>query len=124
MTRKPKSAKTPAKTIDGYLAKVSDDQRVALEKLRKTIKAVMPKAEECICYQIPSFRLGKKYVVSFAAWANHCAFYPGSHAIKVHQAALKSYDLDKGTVRFPVARPLPSVLVRKLVRARIAQING
>lgn len=124
MTRKPKPAKAPAKTIDAYLAKVSDDQRVALEKLRKTIRAIAPKAEECVAYQIPSFRLNGKYLVSFAAWANHCAFYPGSHAIKVHKIALKAYDVDKGTIRFRADHPIPAGLVRKLVKARIAQSAG
>ena len=87
-----------------------------LEKLRKAIKAAAPKAEECIAYQIPSFRLNGKYLVSFAAWAKHCAFYPGSAATKVHKAALKDYDVDKGTIRFPASKPLPATLVRKLVR--------
>lgn len=122
MKRKPKTNKKVAKTVDAYLAKMPDDQRSALEKLRKMIKAAAPKAEECICYQIPSFRLNGKYLVSFAAWAEHCAFYPGSFAIAVHKNALKAYDTDKGTIRFRPDHPLPAGLVRKLTKSRIEQI--
>jgi uncharacterized protein YdhG (YjbR/CyaY superfamily) len=59
--------------------------------------------------------------VSFAAWANHCAFYPGSFPLEVHQKELKTYDTSKGTLRFPVDSSLPATLVRKLVKARITQ---
>ena len=60
-------------------------------------------------------------LVSFAAWANHCAFYPGSYPLEVHKHALKNYDTSKGTLRFPIDSPLPIALVRKLVKARIEQ---
>jgi uncharacterized protein YdhG (YjbR/CyaY superfamily) len=122
MKSKPKTGRSAPKSIDDYLARVSDDQRITLEKLRRTIKAAVPSLEECMAYQIPSFRLGGKYLISFAAWKEHCAFYPGSHPIKTHREALKAYDTNKGTVRFPANKPLPTVLVRKLVRSRIAQV--
>jgi len=115
MTAKPK-------TIDEYLAPLSSEQRTTLEKLRKAIKAAAPKAEECISYDIPGFRLEGKMLVSFAAWANHCAFYPGSHALKVHQDELKTYGTSKGTIRFKTGSPLPATLVRKLVKSRIESI--
>jgi uncharacterized protein YdhG (YjbR/CyaY superfamily) len=113
----------PAKpqTIDEYLAPLSSDKKAALEKLRKDIKSAAPGAEECISYQIPSFRFGGRMLVSFAAWANHCAFYPGPHPIEAHQNELKDYETSKGTIRFPIDSPLPSTLVRKLVKTRIAQ---
>lgn len=112
---------TKPQTIDEYLARVSRDKRVALEKLRRAIKAAAPKAEECISYQIPGFRLNGRMLVSFAAWANHCAFYPGSYPLEVHKQELKNYDTSKGTLRFPIDAPLPVALVRKLVKARIEQ---
>lgn len=112
---------TKPQTIDEYLAPLSSDKRSALEKLRQAIKAAAPKAEECISYQMPSFRLNGRMLVSFAAWANHCAFYPGSYPLEFHQKELKKYDTSKGTLRFPVHRPLPATLVRKLVKARIEQ---
>lgn len=112
---------TKPKTIDEYLARLTSDERAALEKLRRAIKAAAPKAEECISYQMPSFRLNGRMLVSFAAWANHCAFYPGSYPLEFHQKELKKYDTSKGTLRFPADRPLPTTLVRKLVKARIEQ---
>jgi uncharacterized protein YdhG (YjbR/CyaY superfamily) len=121
-TATPAKADTP-KTPDDYLAAVSDDKRAALETLRKTIKAAAPKAEECISYQLPAFRLNGKLLVAYGAAANHCAFYPGTvlHALK---SELKDYDTSKGTIRFPANRPLPPALVRKLVKLRIAKVNS
>ena len=110
---------TKPQTIDEYLATLSSDKRAALEQLRRSIKAAAPKAEECISYQMPGFRLNGRMLVSFAAWANHCAFYPGSYPLEVHQKELKKYETSKGTLRFPIDRPLPSALVRRLVKARI-----
>lgn len=112
---------TKPRTIEEYLAPLSKEKRAALEKLRRDIKSAAPKAEECISYQLPSFRLDGRMLVSFAAWANHCAFYPGSFPLEVHQKELKTYDTSKGTLRFPVDSPLPATLVRKLVKARITQ---
>ena len=108
-------------TIDEYLAALSDDKRAALEKLRKAIRAAAPRAEECISYQIPAFRLDGRLLVAFGAAANHCAFYPTSHPVAAHKDELKNYDTSKGTIRFPADKPLPVALVRKLVKARIAQ---
>jgi len=113
-------------TIDAYLAAVGDPKkRAALEKLRRTIKAAAPKAEECISYGLPAFRLYGKPLVAFGAAAGHCAFYPMSAAtIAAHAADLKGYETSKGTIRFPPETPLPAPLVRKLVRARIAESAG
>lgn len=115
-------AKPRVKTIDEYLAALSDEKRAALEKLRKTIKAAAPKAEECISYQLPAFRLGGRMLVAFGATANHCAFYPmSSSTVEAYKDELKGYDTSKGTVRFQAGNPLPATLVRKLVKARIAE---
>jgi uncharacterized protein YdhG (YjbR/CyaY superfamily) len=108
------------KTIDEYLTAVSADKRAALEKLRKAIRAAAPKAEECISYGLAAFRLNGKFLVALGAAANHCAFYLGS-TVQPHKNALKQYDTSKGTIRFQASKPLPAALVRKLVRARIAQ---
>jgi uncharacterized protein YdhG (YjbR/CyaY superfamily) len=110
-----------AKTIDEFLAHLNADKRAALEKLRKTIRAAVPKAEECISYGVPSFRLDGKLLVAYGAGAKHCAFYPGAHPIEVHKDELKAYSTSKGTVRFPADSPLPVALVRKLVKTRIAE---
>ena len=112
---------TKVKTVDEYLARVSDDKRAALQKLRKTIKAAAPRAEECISYQLPAYRLNGM-LVAFGATASHCAFYPMSAStVAAHKEELKDYDTSKGTIRFQPDNPLPASLVRKLVRARIAE---
>ena len=108
------------KTIDEYLAALSEDKRAALEKLRKTIRAAAPKAEECTSYQIPAFRLNRKFLVAYGAATNHCAFYPGS-TVNALKDELKGYNTSKGTIRFPADKPLPTALVRKLVRLRIEE---
>jgi uncharacterized protein YdhG (YjbR/CyaY superfamily) len=112
---------TKPQTIDEYLALLSSDKRAALEKLRKDIKSAAPKAEECISYQMPGFRLNGRMLASFAAWANHCAFYPGRYPLEAHSKELNRYDTSKGTLRFPIESPLPATLVRKLIKARIEQ---
>src|SRR6266550_1022802 len=86
------------KTHDDYLVVVSDDKRAALEKLRKSIKAAAPEAEECVSYQLPAFRLNGKLLVAYGAAANHCAFYPGS-TLQAIKDELKDYD----TARAPSA---------------------
>ena len=110
------------KTIDEYLAALSADKRAALEKLRKTIRALAPKAEECISYGLAAFRLDGRPLVAFGATANHCAFYPmSSLTVEAHKDELKDYDTGKGTIRFQAVKPLPAALVRKLVKARISE---
>jgi len=112
------------KTIDEYLAALSEDKRAALEKLRKTIKAAAPKAEECISYQLAAFRQNGM-LVALGATANHCAFYlMSSSTVEAHKDELKDYDTSKGTIRFQADKPLPVALVRKLVKARIAENAG
>jgi len=109
------------KTHDDYLRALSADKRSALEKIRKDIKAAAPKAEECMSYGIPGFRLNGKLLVSYGAGAKHCAFYPGS-IVQQFKKELKDYNTSgKGTIRFPADKPLPSPLVRKIVKARIAE---
>jgi uncharacterized protein YdhG (YjbR/CyaY superfamily) len=108
-------------TIDEYLATLKGDQREALQRLRKVIGAAAPKAQECISYGIPAFRLGGRLLVAFGAAAKHCAFYPGSYPVEANRDELGAYDTSKGTVRFQSDRPIPATLVRKLVKARIAE---
>ncbi len=110
------------RTIDEYLAGVSAEQRAALERLRKAIRAAAPNAEEYIGYGLAAFRLDGRPLVAFGASANHCAFYPmSSSTVEAHKVELKGYDTSKGTIRFHADSPLPAVLVRKLVKARIAE---
>jgi uncharacterized protein YdhG (YjbR/CyaY superfamily) len=109
------------KGIDAYLRKLDPDKRRALQKLRKAIKSAAPGAEECISYQIPAFRLDGRMLVWFHAAKNHLSFFPGAYPIKACNRDLKAYKTSKGTVRFASDKPLPDRLVRKLVKARIAE---
>ena len=108
-------------SIDDYLAPLSPEKRAALEQLRRAIQSAAPRAEECISYDVPGFRLGRRLLVSFGAATNHCAFYPGAAPIRAHRAALKAYSTSTGTIRFPIDQPLPAALVRKLVKTRVAE---
>ena len=122
MTSKMKLA---PKTIDEYLAAVSADKRAVLEKLRRTIRAAAPKAEECITYGIAAFRLHGKAIAGFGAATNHCTFFPmDGRTVENYKAELKDYDTSKGAIRFSVDKPLPATLVRKLVKARIADVTA
>ena len=112
-----------AGAVDVYLAGVAAEQRSALEKLRATIRAAAPEAEECISYGVPAFRQNGP-LVGYGATAKHCALYLMSGStVAAHEEELRGYDTSKGTIRFTPERPLPEALVTRLVRARVAE-NG
>lgn len=108
------------KTVDDYLAALPEESRATLEKIRKTIKTVAPKATEVISYQIPMYKQ-HGMLVGFAAFKGHCSFFPGSKALVTYQDELKAYETSKGTIRFPIGKPLPAALVKKIVKTRIAE---
>ena len=111
----------PAKDIDDYLASLPEVVRVAFERLRRTIKAAAPKATEDISYGIPVFK-HHGMLVGFAAFETHCSFFVMSPSVmKKHARELKSYDTSKGTIRFQTNKPLPTSLVKKLVKARLQE---
>ncbi len=114
----------PAKPRDlaEYLARIPDDKRAALEKLRERMLAAAPGAEDCIAWQMPALRLEGRTLVCYAAARNHCSLYPMSAQVIEDLAdELEGYSLSKGTIRFDAARPLPAALVKKVVKARIAE---
>jgi uncharacterized protein YdhG (YjbR/CyaY superfamily) len=121
MTSGKSKSKATGATIDEYLAKLAAPQRAALESLRRTIKSTAPQAEECISYGVPAFRQGRM-LVGFGATANHCSFFLMSgNTVAQHAEKLARYDTSKGTVRFTPEKQLPAALVRKLVKARLAE---
>jgi uncharacterized protein YdhG (YjbR/CyaY superfamily) len=112
----------PAKSVDEYLARIPEPARSTLQKVRAVIRsAVPPETTEVISYGIPTFRY-KRGLVSYAAFKDHCSFFPlGSSALYAFAAELKPYRAAKGTLHFPLDKPLPSGLIKKIVRARLAQ---
>jgi uncharacterized protein YdhG (YjbR/CyaY superfamily) len=118
---KPKPAAAP-KSIDDYLASVPNPARSTLQKVRAAIRSVLPPAAtETISYKIPAFRHGE-IIIWFAAFANHCSLFPTGRIIELFKDDLKPYTLSKGTIQFPTDKPLPTALIKKMVKARLAQI--
>ncbi len=108
-------------TIDSYLAKVSPKPRAALERLRRQIRAAAPKATEGLGWGMPAFR-HNGFLVCFAAFKDHCSLFPmNSTLIPAFRKELAGFSTTKGTIHFTVEKPLPAALVRKIVRARLAQ---
>lgn len=108
--------------IDDYLAALEEPKKRTLENLRKTILEVLPTAEECISYQIPTFKVDGKAIAGFAAFKNHCSYFPMSGSVldKLGKEIAK-YQTSKGTLRFGIHDPLPKTLVKKLILVRMAQ---
>lgn len=118
-----RTTKKPS-TIDEYLAGVPQPARSTLNKVRAAIRSAVPAdATETISYGIPAFR-HHEMLVWFAAFANHCSFFPTAAIIDTFKNDLKGYTLSKGTIQFPTSKPLPATLIRKMVKARIVQIEN
>jgi len=107
-------------TIDTYIAQFPGEVQALLQQLRKAIRAAAPGAEEAIRYGMPTFRLNGN-LVHFAAYAKHIGFYPTPSAISAFQNELAPYASSKGAVQFPLDRPLPLALVRRMVRFRVRE---
>lgn len=111
--------------IDDYLAAVPEEARGALEKLRRVIRSAARNATEVISYRMPMFKHKGRLLVGFAAFKNHCSFFPMSaKVLRAHVRELKGYRLSKGTIRFVPSKPIPVAVVKKLVRARITENEG
>ena len=107
-------------SIDEYIATFPVEIQKILEKLRATIKASAPDAQEKISYQMPTFAL-KGNLVHFAAWKNHIGFYPTSSGTQAFKHELSIYEGAKGSVKFPIEKPLPLELISKIVKFRVAE---
>jgi len=107
--------------VKTYMARLSADQRAALQRLRKAVKAAAPKCEEVISYAIPTLRYKGYGLVSYAAWKNHVSLYAGGKATKRYQSELKGYKTAKGTIRFPNDAPIPASLITKIVKGRMKE---
>lgn len=114
-------AKAKPNPIDEYLAKLPAEQRAALEKLRKQIRAAAPDAEEGISYGVPAF-LWNGAVVGFGASKNHCTFFPMTgHTVAAYADELEDFETSKGAIRFTPKKPLPAALVKQIVKERLKE---
>jgi uncharacterized protein YdhG (YjbR/CyaY superfamily) len=112
-----------AKQVDAYLATVPEPQRSTLKALRKTILAALPGAEECIAYGFPCYKVDGKGIAGFASFKNHCSYLPMSGAVLETMAdALTRYEYSQGALRFPIDKPLPAALVKKLIKSRLRDV--
>jgi uncharacterized protein YdhG (YjbR/CyaY superfamily) len=114
-------ASAAPKNVDEYVAGVPEPARSALSKLRAAIRSAVPaEATETISYKIPAFR-HNKILVWFAAFSDHCSLFPTAAVIEAFQGELKGFSTSKGTVHFPTDKPLPTALIKKMVKKRVAQ---
>ncbi len=108
------------KTVDEYMSSLPKSSREILEHLRKAIKQAAPKAEEMISYNMPAFKF-HGVLVYFAAYKTHIGFYPTASPIPIFKKELEKYELAKGTVRFPLDKPLPLALIKKIVKFKMSE---
>ncbi len=118
MTAKPAN---PA-TVDEYISRFSPVVQAILEKIRATIKKAVPAATETIAYQIPTFKLNSKNLVHFAAFKNHVGFYPTPSGMAAFKDELSSFTSAKGSVQFPLGRPIPYDLIEKMAAFRAREV--
>ena len=114
------ASKKVIKTVDEYIATFPKNVQSILEELRQAIRESAPEAEEVISYQMPAFKLNG-ILVWFAAFKNHIGFYPKTSAIEAFKDDLSNCEVSKGTVRFPLDKPIPFDLVKKIVKYRVKE---
>jgi uncharacterized protein YdhG (YjbR/CyaY superfamily) len=115
-------SKAVPKSVDEYLARVPQPARSTLKKVRAAIRSALPhEATEAISYQIPAFKYKGRPLVWFAAFSNHCSLFPTASLIAAFKNQLKAFQVSKGTIQFPVDKPLPAALLKKMVKMRLAQ---
>lgn len=111
-------------TIDEYIEGFPPEVQITLEEMRQTIRRAAPEAEETISYQMPTFKLKGKSLVYFAAFKNHIGFYPIPSGIEAFKRELAPYKQGKGSVQFPLDKPIPYDLVDKIVRYRVKEMQA
>ena len=120
----PRLAQVSAEEVDEYLRGLEEPKRSTLQTLRETILEIVPDAEQVISYRVPAFRVGGKSVAGFAAFKDHLSYLPFSGSVIGPLAdELEGYTMTKSALHFPVDRPLPKALVKKLIRMRLAEVD-
>lgn len=109
--------------IDEYIADFPKETQVILNKIRTTIKKFVPESEETISYAMPAFKMNKKALVYFAGYKNHIGFYATPTGHKEFKEELSNYKQGKGSVQFPLDKPMPYELIKRIVKFRVAEIN-
>lgn len=118
-----KRGKVKPETVDEYLAGVLEPARNTLKRIRATIQsAVPPETTEIISYGIPAFKY-KETLMWFAAFSDHCSLFPKMSVLRTFKNELKAYEVSKGTIHFPVDKPLPAALLKRMVKARVAEVE-
>jgi uncharacterized protein YdhG (YjbR/CyaY superfamily) len=113
-----------ADEVDEYLRSIEEPKRTTLQALRRTILEVVPEAEQVISYRVPAFRIRGKEIAGFAAFKDHLSYLPFSGSVLGQLAdELDDYTMTKSSLHFPVDRPLPKALVKKLIAARLAEVS-
>jgi uncharacterized protein YdhG (YjbR/CyaY superfamily) len=115
--------KNRIQTIDEYIKTFPEDIQIILEKIRQTIRKAAPEAVEAISYGIPTFKVNGKYLVYFAAWKYHIGFYPIPSAANAFKRELSAYKQGKGSVQFPLDKPIPYDLIKKIVIFRVKEVK-
>jgi uncharacterized protein YdhG (YjbR/CyaY superfamily) len=122
--RSMRAASRVPKNIDEYVARAPEAARNSLNTMRTAIRSALPpNAIETISYRIPAFKY-KQVLVWFAAFSDHCSFFPTASIVEAFKSELRGFPTSKGTIRFPIDKPLPTALIKKLVQARLAQIEN
>jgi uncharacterized protein YdhG (YjbR/CyaY superfamily) len=120
----PQNEGVPKRGVDEYLAALDEPKRTTLQKLRQTIRSIVPEAEECISYGMPAFRMEGKVIAGFAAFKNHLSYLPHSGSVLGELGDyLAGYQGTAGSLHFPIDKPLPKALVKKLIAVRLSEVR-